>query len=51
MHPAPFIPLLIAPLAGGAATTHLWAYEPGLVTAARRPAGLKRLAHGIWIPA
>jgi len=36
--------------ADGATTTHLWAYEPGLFTN-RRAAGLKRLAHGIWIPA
>ena len=34
--------------ADGAATTHLWAYDPGLIA---NRSGLKRLAHGIWIPA
>lgn len=32
----------------GATRTYLWAYEPGPATGSR---GLKRLAHGIWIPA
>ncbi len=34
----------------GSAKEHLWAYEPGLIKATR-PDRLKRLAHGIWIPA
>jgi hypothetical protein len=36
--------------ADGAARSHLWAYESGLISL-RSPGGLKRLAHGIWIPA
>jgi hypothetical protein len=36
--------------AKGAAITHLWAYEPGQIRT-QRPQKLKRLAHGIWIPA
>jgi hypothetical protein len=35
----------------GSARTHLWAYEPGLPARFGGPGGLKRLAHGIWIPA
>jgi hypothetical protein len=35
----------------GSARTHLWAYEPGLAARFGGPGGLKRLAHGIWIPA
>jgi len=34
----------------GSATTHLWAYEPGLAARFGGPGGLKRLAHGLWIP-
>jgi hypothetical protein len=36
--------------ADGSATTHLWAYEPGLAARFGGPGGLKRLAHGVWIP-
>jgi len=41
---------VVARAADGAAVSHLWAYEPGLIKATGTP-GLKRLAHGIWIPA